>query len=122
MSLIEIAQAQLHDPIHLSGTNLGSTLIADTRAPGQMPVAGRRTGLRLLLNMASDHLFVIFNGQTMMMKNNVKGVIPIDPKDFGIMDAGVEVKPVVKVSGKAVPMRANIAEIAQVGDPTRGIK
>lgn len=108
--MIAIKEMTLHNPLFLSGTNLGSKL----------PMA--RQGIKMFYDEDHSRYIVIYNGKGKFVhETNVADAEPVDPKHLGI-ELEAEKKSPPRVTGQGSPMKANVSRTAQISDPTRGMK
>lgn len=109
--MIPLKSMTLQGPLFLSGTNLGTKLDA------------KKAGLQMF--RASGYYVISFNGTGRFIESaNVADAEPVSFADLGLdFEPGPQTSapPLVVTQGSA-PIRKNISQSAQVGDPTRGIK
>lgn len=117
-AFLSLPFAELHTPLFLAGTHLGTKLIP----------AGKK-GLTLQYAWAEKKLLVGWNGKLAIIPDsNIASLTVEDPTVISQL-LGTEVvipkstyqKPIVVTAGP-VPMRQGVAVTAQVSDPSRGMK
>lgn len=109
--MIAIKSMTLHNPLFLSGANLGQKLDE------------KKFGLTMFYQEDKARYVVVYNGKGKFIhESNVADSEPMDMKDLGVPHIGTEVTLPETKTHTPHPMKANISKTAQVTDPTRGMR